>query len=169
MCETVFNPCYLTWGQTMVKIMRIMVTSFTRSHAWTAAFSTPKSAAGHYWPTPLPQTPGHSWASLGQSFVGSLLLSSGSWCAQGFFEPSKSLFPQSYVNSGGSVVGLKATSSKRAYAIPRSPAPSASVPVAIHCWPVSLNETLKQFCDEQYETVWKGKKIGYWKMKSPGW
>ena len=32
----------------------------------------------------LPETPGHSWVSLGQSLVGSLLLSPGSWCAQGF-------------------------------------------------------------------------------------
>ena len=31
-----------------------------------------------------PETPGHSWASLGQSFMGSLLLSPGSWCTQGF-------------------------------------------------------------------------------------
>ena len=31
---------------------------------------------------PLPETPGHSWASLGQSLVGSLLLSPGSWCTQ---------------------------------------------------------------------------------------
>ena len=29
-------------------------------------------------------TPGHSLSSLGQSLVGSLLLSPGSWCAQGF-------------------------------------------------------------------------------------
>ena len=45
----------------------------------------PQPAADHCWPTPLPETPGHSRASLGQSFVvGSLLLSPGSWCAQGF-------------------------------------------------------------------------------------
>ena len=31
---------------------------------------------------PLCQTPGHSWASLGQSLVGLLLLPPGSWCAQ---------------------------------------------------------------------------------------
>ena len=30
-----------------------------------------------------PETPGHSWASLGHSLVGSLLLSPGSWCAHG--------------------------------------------------------------------------------------
>ena len=47
------------------------------------------------------------------------------------FIPSKSLFPQSCVSSGGSVVGLIVTSSKRAYAIPRSAAPRA--PVAGHC------------------------------------
>ena len=39
------------------------------------------------------------------------------------FVPSKNLFPQSCVNSGGSMVGLMATSSKRAYAVPRSAAP----------------------------------------------
>ena len=36
------------------------------------------SAAGHHQPTPPLETPGHSWASLDQSFVGSLLLSLGS-------------------------------------------------------------------------------------------
>ena len=34
-------------------------------------------------PTPLLKTPGHSQASPRQSLVGSLLLSPGSWCAQG--------------------------------------------------------------------------------------
>ena len=33
---------------------------------------------------PPPETPGHSQASLGQSIVGSLLFSPGSWCTQGF-------------------------------------------------------------------------------------
>ena len=46
---------------------------------------------------------------------------------------SKSLFPQACVNSGSSVVGLMATSSKRAYAIPRSAAPRVPAPVAGHC------------------------------------
>ena len=32
---------------------------------------------------PLLETPGYSQASLGQSLVGSLLLSPGSWCTQG--------------------------------------------------------------------------------------
>ena len=57
------------------------------------------------------------------------------------FVPSKSLFPQSCVSSGSSMVGLMATSSKRAYAIPRSTAPRAPAPAAVHCWPVPLQET----------------------------
>ena len=38
----------------------------------------PDPAAGHCRPTPPPETPGHSRASLGQSLGGSLLLSPGS-------------------------------------------------------------------------------------------
>ena len=37
-----------TWGQTMVEVMKIMATSFKRSHAGTAALSTPDPAAGHH-------------------------------------------------------------------------------------------------------------------------
>ena len=40
--------------------------------------------AGHCRPTHPPETSGHSQAGLGQSLVGSLLHSPGSWCAQGF-------------------------------------------------------------------------------------
>ena len=57
------------------------------------------------------------------------------------FVPSQSLFPQSCLSSGSSVVGLMATSSKRAYAVPKSAAPRA--PEAIHCWPTPPQETLK--------------------------
>ena len=62
--------------------MKIMAMSFQRSHAWTATLSAPSPAAGHCQPTSLPETPGHSWASLSQSLVGSLLLFPGSWYAQ---------------------------------------------------------------------------------------
>ena len=71
------------------------------------------------------ETPGQSRASVGQSLVGSLLLSPGSCCKKVLFVASKSLFLQSCVSSGGSMVGLMATSCKRAYAITRSPAPRA--------------------------------------------
>ena len=68
----------------MVEVMKIMVTSFKMSHAGTVALSVLDPAAGHHQSMHLPETPGHSQASLGQSLVGSLLLSPGSWCAQGF-------------------------------------------------------------------------------------
>jgi len=64
--------------------MKTMATSFKRSHACTTALSAPDPTAGHHQPMPLLETPGHLQASLGQSLVGSLLLSPGSWCAQGF-------------------------------------------------------------------------------------
>ena len=63
---------------------KIMATSFKMSHAYTDTLSAPNPAVVHCQPTPPPQTPGHSQASLGQSPVGSLLLSPGTWCAQGF-------------------------------------------------------------------------------------
>ena len=43
----------------------------------------PDPVAGHRQPTPLLETSGHSQATQGQSLVGSLLLSPGSWCTQG--------------------------------------------------------------------------------------
>ena len=72
-----------TWAQTMVEAIKIMETSFKRSHACTATFSAPNPAAGHRRPTPLLETPGHSRVTLGQSLVGWLLLSPGFWCALG--------------------------------------------------------------------------------------
>jgi len=68
----------LLFDQTMVEVMKIMSNSFKRSHACTAVFSAPDHAAGHHGPMPPLETPGHSWASLGQSIVGSLLSSPGS-------------------------------------------------------------------------------------------
>ena len=120
--------------------MKIIETSFKRFHAHTAAISASDPAAGHHRPTPLPETPGHSQASLAQSLVGSLLLSPGSWCTQGFvcaLQESVSL------SSGCPMVGLMVTSSRRAYAIPRSTAPRAPASAASHCWPIPLQEILK--------------------------
>ena len=94
-----------------------------------AALSAPSPATGHHQPTPLLETPGHTQASLGQSLVGSLLLSLRSCCVQGF--PSTSLFFQSCVSFGGSMVGLMATSSKRTYVTPSSAAPRASAPAVV--------------------------------------
>ena len=94
--------------------------SFKKSHARTAALNVPNPAAGHRQPTPPPETPGHPQARLGQSLVGSLLLSPGSWCTEAFVWALLESVPQACVSSGGSLVELMATSSKRAYAIPRS-------------------------------------------------
>ena len=84
MGRAVFPPCCLSWGQTMVEVMKTMATFFKSSHAGTATLSAPDPAAGHRRPSPPLETPGHSWASLGQSLVGSLLPSSGFSCTQGF-------------------------------------------------------------------------------------
>ena len=73
--------------------MKIMVTSSRNCYT-----QSPHPAAGHCWPTPPPETPEHSWASKGQSLVGSLLLSLGFWCTPGLFVPSKSLFPSNTVS-----------------------------------------------------------------------
>ena len=110
-----------------------MVTSFIRSHAGTATISAPDPTTGHHQPTPPPETPGHSQASLVQYLVGSLLLSPGFWCTQGSVCALPETISQSCVSSGNSMVGLMATSSKRAYAIPRSAAPIAPAPAAVHC------------------------------------
>ena len=64
------------------------------------------------------------------------------------FVPSKSLFPQSCVSFGGSMVGLMVTSSKRAYVTPSSAAPRASAPavvtVDLHLvWVTGDTQTLK--------------------------
>ena len=61
----------------MVEVMKIMATTLLHSVPLTLHQATTDS-------TPLPETPGHSQASQGQSLVGSLLPSPGSWCIQGF-------------------------------------------------------------------------------------
>ena len=88
----------------------------------------------------LLNTHGQVWVSLfwGHCFF---LLSPGAHKV--LFVPFKSLFSQCCVSSGGSIVGLMVTSSKRAYGIPRSAAPRAPTPVAGHCLSISSWETLK--------------------------
>ena len=139
----VFPPCYLTRCQTMVEVMKIMVSSFKRSHTCTATLSAPNPAADSRWPTLPPETPGHSQASLGQSLVGSLLLSPGSWCTQGSFCALLESVSPVLCKFWWLYGGLTVTSSKRAYAIPRSAAPRAPAPTAVHCWPIPLQETPK--------------------------
>ena len=73
--------------------MKIMVMFFKRSHAGPATLSAPSPAAGHHQPRPPLETPGYSRASLGQSLVGSLLLSPGSWCTRFCLHPPRVYFP----------------------------------------------------------------------------
>ena len=94
------------------------------------ALSDPDPVAGH-WHTSV----GDSWtpqASLDQSLVESLLLSPGSWCAQAFVCALQDCVSQSPVISDGSMVGLMATSPKKAYATPRSVSLRAPSPAAGH-------------------------------------
>ena len=122
----VFPPCYLTWGQTMVEVMKIMAISFKRSHVCTDTLSAPNPAAGHH---RLLDTPGQVWVSLLWGHCSFLL---GPGAHKVLFVPAKSLFP-TCVNSGGCMVGSMAISSKRAYAIPKSTAYRAPAPTAAHC------------------------------------
>ena len=123
----------------LVEVMKITATSFKRCHACPATLNAPNPAAACY--QPLPPRP--SQASLGQSLVRSLLLSPGSWCKQSSVCALQQSISQSCVSSGSSMVGLMVTTSKRAYAIPKSAAPRAPVPVAVHCRPTPPQEMLK--------------------------
>ena len=102
-----FPSFYLTWGQTMREVMKIMATSFKRSHACTAILSAPSPAAGHCQPMPLLETPAHSpgqvWVSLLWGHCSFLL---GPGRHKVLFASSKSLFPQFCVSSGSCMVGL---------------------------------------------------------------
>ena len=110
----------------------LMATSSKRTYA----IPTPRApvpAADHCRPIPPRETLKHSSVSVS---VGTL----GPGVHKVLFVPSKSLFPQSCVSSGSSMVGLIVTSSKRTYAIltPRAPVPEAD-----HHRPIPPQETLK--------------------------
>ena len=102
----------------------------------------PQKIPGLYCHSPCPQPCSrppltHAFAResrtpTGKPPVGSLFLSPGSWCTR-FCCALQESISQSCVSSGSSMVGLMVTSSKRAYAIPRSAAPRTPTPVAVHC------------------------------------
>ena len=105
-----------------------MGASFKKSYAGTAELSAPNPAAGLF--QRLLDTHGHVWVSL---FWGHCSFLLGPVVHRVLFVPSKSLFPQSCVISGSSMVQLMATSSKRAYSIPKYAVPRAPAPAAGHC------------------------------------
>ena len=154
----VFPPCYLTWCQTIVVVMKIMVTSFQRSRAHTAKLSAPNPATDHCQPTSLPETPGHSQASVAQSLLGSLILSPGSWCTQAFVCAPKTLFPQSCVSSGSSMMGLVASSTG---AMPH--------PGLLHPEPLPLQSTADPYlCRRHSNTVLSQSLCGFWVLVHTG-
>ena len=119
-----------TWGQTLVEVMKIMVTSFKNPmhvllHSVSPTLQQATTSPHLHWR--LLDTHRQVWISL----LLSLLLSPPSWCTRFCLCPPRVYFP--VLSSGSSMMGLTATSSKRAYAIPKSAAPRASVPVAVHC------------------------------------
>ncbi|CAN0535913.1 unnamed protein product [Rangifer tarandus platyrhynchus] len=124
-----------TWGQTMVEVMKIMVTSLKRSLACAAAVRAPalqQATANPRLCQRLRDT--HRRVSCGVTVPSSwVLLHKALLC------PPR-VCSQPCVSSGSSVVGSMLTSSKRAYA---TPTPRAPVPAADHCRPAPPQETPK--------------------------
>ena len=95
--------------------MKIMATSFRRSHAGTAALCPQPCSR----PMLTHACTRDSWtltASLRQSLVGSLLLSPGSWCTQGSICALQESVSPVLGKFWWLYGGLMATSSKSAYA-----------------------------------------------------
>ena len=117
-----------------------------RSHGCTATLSAPNPAAGHHRPTALLESPGHSQASLGQSPMGSLLPSPGSWgtrfclCPPRVFFTVQCKFWQLYDGVNGNLLqeGLHHTQ----VCCTQSPCPCGS-PLLTH---ISMGDTQAQFC-----------------------
>ena len=108
-----------------------MATSFKGIHACSATLSAPNPVAGTANPhlQRLLDTHGQVWVSLSWAPCSFVL---GPGAHNILFVPSKSLYPQSCESSSGSMVGLKSTSSKKAYAIPGCAILRAPVPATVH-------------------------------------
>ena len=131
----------------MVEVVRMMLTSFQRSRPGTTALNVPdfhQATTNPHLCLRLLDTHRWVWVSL---LCGRCSFFLGLGAHKVLFVPSKSLFLQSCVRSGCSMVGLMVTSSMRAYAISRFAAPRAPAPAADHCWPVLLQgDTQTHFC-----------------------
>ena len=110
--QLIYNPIFCWWtGLCSFPVVwletnygggnKVMVTSYKKSCARTATLSSSDPEAGHRWPMPLPETPGHSQASLCQSLGGHCTFVLGPGAHKVLFVPSKTLFPQ---DSAGSVI-----------------------------------------------------------------
>ena len=116
---------------------------FKRSRADTTTLSAPGPAACHHHPRlrrRLLDVHGQVWVSL---LWGDFLLGPGAHKV--LFVPCESLCPQFCVSSDSSMVGLTATSSRRAWTMPRSAAPRA-LPLQKSTADPSLLRRHTQFC-----------------------
>ena len=137
-----FPPCCLTWGQTMVEVMKMMATSFKTSCAHTAALSTPTLQQA----TADPSLCRRLWTLTGRSgSVSCRVTAPFSWilvhtrfclCPPRVYFPVLCKFWWLYGGVNGDLL-------QEVYAIPRSAAPRAPAPATGHCWPITPQETLK--------------------------
>ena len=139
---------------TLVEVMKITATSCKRSHV--ALLHSVLLTLQQATPDPclrwrLLDTHGQVWVSL---LWGHCFFPLGPGAHKVLFVPSKNLFPQFCVSSGSSMVGLMATSSKKAYAIPRSAALRGPAPAAGHCCSIPLQEILKYAKAGLAQTLW---------------
>ena len=148
-----FPLCCLTWGQTMVEVMKIMATSFKRSRACIAALSAPDPAAGRCDPRlrqSLLHTRRQVWVSLLWGHCSFLL---GAGAHKVLFMPSKNLFCvlctfwQLFGGVNGNLLqeGLHHT---------RSAAPRAPPHVSGRCWALPPLETLKHSKAGPARSLW---------------
>ena len=115
----------------MVEVTKIMAISFKGPMHTVVHSASPilqQATADPHLCQRLLDTHGQVWVGLLWGHCSFLL---GPGAHKVLFVPSKSPFPQSCVSSGGSMMGLMANSSKRAYAIlaaaPRAPAPAGDL------------------------------------------
>ena len=140
--EAVFPLGFLTWGQTMVEVMKIMATSFKRCHAGPAtvsALTVQQATTNPRLQQRFLHTHRQVWVSLlwvTAPFFWALVCTR--FCCALRESDSPVLWTFWQLCSG-----LMVNFSKRAYAIPRSTAPRVPVPAAVHCWPVSPQDTPK--------------------------
>ena len=122
----------------MVEVMKI-ITSKGSMHAVLYPVLPTSSRP----PMPLLEIPGHSRASLGQSLVGSLLLSPGSWCTQGSIctlqESISSVLCKFWQLCGGVNDDLLREGLYHTQVC----CTQSPVFVAVHCWPIPPQETLR--------------------------
>jgi len=132
----VFPPCCLTCGQTMVAVVKIMKTSFKRSHACTAATQCPQPCSR---PSPMHTSARDSWTFTGNSGSVScevtIPFSLGPGAYKILFVSFNSPFPQSCVSSSGSMEGLMVPPPRGLMAPPRRLMP---YPGLLHSEPLPL-------------------------------